>query len=129
MMILDVILSALLVIGGLFGLLGSFGLLKLRDTLQRLHAPTKATTVGVGAALVVSMLYALTQGRVSWHELLITLFLLLTAPITGNLLAKAHMHSRMRKDDLPPTGVTDDWATFDKDGPSRLLSDLDTPKS
>ncbi len=129
MMILDVILSALLVIGGLFGLLGSFGLLKLRDTMQRLHAPTKATTVGVGAALVVSMLYALTQGRVSWHELLITLFLLLTAPITGNLLAKAHMHSRMRKDDLPPTGVTDDWATFDKDGPSRLLSDLDTPKS
>ena len=53
----------------------------------------------------------------------------LTAPITGNLLAKAHMHSRMRKDDLPPTGVTDDWATFDKDGPSQLLSDLDTPKS
>lgn len=129
MMILDVILSALLVIGGLFGLLGSFGLLKLRDTMQRLHAPTKATTVGVGTALVVSMLYALTQGRVSWHELLITLFLLLTAPITGNLLAKAHMHSRMRKDDLPPTDITDDWATFDKDGPSSLLPDLDTPKS
>ncbi len=129
MMILDLILSALLVIGGLFGLLGSFGLLKLRDTMQRLHAPTKATTVGVGAALVVSMAYALTQGRLSWHELLITLFLLLTAPITGNLLAKAHMHSRMRKDDLPPSGVTDDWATFDKDGPSRLLPDLDEPKS
>ena len=127
MMILDVILSALLVIGGLFGLLGSFGLLKLRDTMQRLHAPTKATTVGVGSALVVSMLYALTQGRVSWHELLITLFLLLTAPITGNLLAKAHLHSRMRKEDLPPTGVTDDWATFDGDGPSRLLPDLDPP--
>lgn len=129
MMILDLILSALLVIGGLFGLLGSFGLLKLRDTMQRLHAPTKATTVGVGTALVVSMLYALTQGRVSWHELLITLFLLLTAPITGNLLAKAHMHSRMRKEDLPPTGVTDDWATFDKDGPSQLLPDLNDPKS
>lgn len=129
MMIVDLILSALLVIGGLFGLLGSFGLLKLRDTMQRLHAPTKATTVGVGAALVVSMLYALTQGRVSWHELLITLFLLLTAPITGNLLAKAHMHSRMQKQDLPPTGATDDWATFDRDGPSRLLPDLDDPKS
>jgi multicomponent K+:H+ antiporter subunit G len=129
MMIVDLILSALLVIGGLFGLLGSFGLLKLKDTMQRLHAPTKATTVGVGAALVVSMLYALTQGRVSWHELLITLFLLLTAPITGNLLAKAHLHSRMQKQDLPPTGVTDDWATFDRDGPSRLLPDLNDPKS
>ena len=97
--------------------------------MQRLHAPTKATTVGVGTALVVSMLYALAQGRLSWHELLITLFLLLTAPITGNLLAKAHMHSRMKKQDLPPTGVTDDWATLDRDGPSRLLPDLDDPKS
>lgn len=127
MMLVDILLSVLLVIGGLFGLLGSFGLLKLRDTMQRLHAPTKATTVGVGSALVVSMLYALTQGRVSWHELLITLFLLLTAPITGNLLAKAHLHIRMRKEDLPTTGVTDDWATFDRDGPSRLLPDLDPP--
>lgn len=130
MMLVDVILSALLVVGGLFGLLGSFGLLKLQDTMQRLHAPTKATTVGVGAALVVSMLAALAQGRFSWHELLITLFLLLTAPITGNLLAKAHMHIRMRKEELPPTGVTDDWATFDRDGPSRLLPDLpQDPKS
>lgn len=130
MMLVDVILSVLLVVGGLFGLLGSFGLLKLQDTMQRLHAPTKATTVGVGAALVVSMLAALTQGRFSWHELLITLFLLLTAPITGNLLAKAHMHIRMRKEELPPTGVTDDWATFDRDGPSRLLPDLpQDPKS
>ena len=80
--------------------------------------------------LVASMIYFLVfMDHFSFHELMITLFLLLTAPITGNLLAKAHMHSRMRKDDLPPTGVTDDWATFDKDGPSRLLSDLDTQKS
>jgi multicomponent K+:H+ antiporter subunit G len=130
MMLLDILLSALMVLGGLFGLLGSFGLLKLRDTMQRLHAPTKATTVGVGGALIVSMVVALAQGRFSWHELLITVFLLLTAPITGNLLAKAHMHSRMRKEDLPPTGVADEWATFDRDGPSRLLPDLpQDPKS
>lgn len=124
MMLLDVLLSALLVISGVFGLLGSFGLLKLTDTMQRLHAPTKATTVGVGAALLASMGFALGQGRFSWHELLITLFLLLTAPITGNMIAKAHLHSRLRKEDLPPTGVADDWATFDRDGPSRLLPDL-----
>ena len=123
--LVDILLSLLLVTGAVFGLIGSFGLLKLRDTMQRLHAPTKATTVGVGAALVASMAYfALVEGRVSWHELLITLFLLLTAPITGNMLAKAHMHRRMRKEDLPPTGVQDDWATFDLDGPSALLPDI-----
>ena len=123
--LVDILLSLLLVTGAVFGLIGSFGLLKLRDTMQRLHAPTKATTVGVGAALVASMAYfAMVEGRVSWHELLITLFLLLTAPITGNMLAKAHMHRRMRKEDLPPTGVQDDWATFDLDGPSALLPDI-----
>lgn len=121
----DILISALIVIGAIFGLVGSIGLLKLKDTMQRLHAPTKASTIGVGSALIGSMAaFALFQGKISWHELMITLFLLLTAPITGNLLAKAHMHRRMRKEDLPPTGVSDDWATYDLDGPSRLLPDI-----
>lgn len=107
-------ISALLVIGGLFGLVGSFGLLKLRDTMQRLHAPTKATTVGVGSALISSMAYfMLIEGKTSWHELLITLFLLLTAPITANFIAKAHMHLAIREQDMPATGVGTDWATYD----------------
>ncbi len=121
----DIALSLLLVIGAIFGVIGRFGLIKLTDTMQRLHAPTKATTIGVGAALITSMAYfAVAAGKPSWHELLITLFLLLTAPITGNMLAKAHMHRRMRKEDLPKTGVQDDWATFDLDGPSHLLPDI-----
>lgn len=125
MMLADILISALLVVGAVFGLIGSVGLLKLKDTMQRLHAPTKATTIGVGSALIGSMaVFAVFQGKLSWHELLITLFLLLTAPITGNLLAKAHMHRAMKKEDLPPTGVADDWATFDLDGPSRLLPDI-----
>jgi multicomponent K+:H+ antiporter subunit G len=107
-------ISALLVIGGLFGLVGSFGLLKLRDTMQRLHAPTKATTVGVGSALIASMAYfMLIEGKTSWHELLITLFLFLTAPITANFIAKAHMHLAIREEDMPATGVGTDWATYD----------------
>lgn len=123
--LVDIVLSLLLVVGAIFGVVGSFGLIKLTDTMQRLHAPTKATTIGVGAALITSMAYfAVAAGKPSWHELLITLFLLLTAPITGNMLAKAHMHRRMRKEDLPKTGVQDDWATFDLDGPSHLLPDI-----
>ena len=123
--IVDILLSVLLVIGAVFGVVGSLGLIKLQDTMQRLHAPTKATTIGVGAALITSMGYfAVAEGRPTWHELMITLFLLLTAPITGNMLAKAHMHRRMRKEDLPKTGAQDDWATFDLDGPSALLPDI-----
>lgn len=112
--IAEILISVLLIVGGIFAVIGSFGLLKLRDTMQRLHAPTKATTVGVGSALIASMAYFLIfEGKISWHELLITLFLLLTAPITANFIAKAHMHRMMKAEDLPPTGVGKDWATFD----------------
>ena len=113
-MIVEYVIAALLVIGGIFAVIGSYGLLKLRDTMQRLHAPTKATTVGVGSALIASMLYFhLVHGQTSWHELLITLFLFLTAPITANFIAKAQMHRSIPESDMPPTGVGTDWATYD----------------
>ena len=39
--------AVLIVLGGLFALIGSVGMVKLPDLLTRLHAPTKATTLGV----------------------------------------------------------------------------------
>ncbi|HCW68112.1 MAG TPA: Na+/H+ antiporter subunit G, partial [Thalassospira lucentensis] len=72
--IVELIISLLIVIGGLFLLVGSFGMLKLRDLLPRLHAPTKASTVGVGGVLIASMLYFwVERGHFTIHELLITL--------------------------------------------------------
>jgi multicomponent K+:H+ antiporter subunit G len=108
---IEILVSALLIIGGLFGLIGSFGLLKLRQPMQRLHAPTKATTVGVGASLIASSLslYHLT-GAVTWHQLLVMVFLFLTAPLSALLLAKAHQHTTINRADLPKTGTGAPWA-------------------
>ena len=110
-MIWDIIISALLVIGGFFGLVGSYGLVKLPDPMTRLHAPTKATTLGVGAVLIASLIWYPTQ-QGTWHELLIALFLFLTAPITGFFIAKAHMHLGWDADELPRPGPDRNWATF-----------------
>ena len=77
-MIVDLLISALLVIGGLFGLNGAFGLLKLRTPMQRLHAPTKATTVGVGSALIASAATAALAGGAPWQEAMVAIFLFLT---------------------------------------------------
>lgn len=105
----EILISALLIIGGSFGLIGSFGLLKLRDPMQRLHAPTKATTVGVGAALIAAALATAWQtGTVSWQGVLVATFLFLTAPLSGLMLAKAHRH--LSRPDLPPTGTNAPWA-------------------
>ncbi|WP_050525364.1 Na+/H+ antiporter subunit G [Pseudorhodobacter aquimaris] len=126
----EIIVSVLLVAAGVFGLVGSFGLLKLPDTMTRLHAPTKATTLGVGSTLLASMLYFLLfQGRLSWHELMITMFLLLTAPITANFIAKAHLHRFRDQETLPDTGTPDDWATFEDEAKEmEPVMTRDTPR-
>jgi multicomponent K+:H+ antiporter subunit G len=115
---MEYVIAGLLVVAGTFGLIGSFGLWKLRDAVQRLHAPTKATTVGVGAALVASVLDLwVLQGEPTWRELLVVLFLFVTAPVTALYLAKVHLLYSVRRADLPPTGVKADWATFDTPPP------------
>ena len=113
--LLELLISALIVLGGLFALVGSIGLVKLPDLLTRLHGPTKATTLGVGGALLASMLYFLgIEGRLSIHEVLISVFLFLTAPITAHFIAKAHLHEHVvLRDELPPTGRERGWSTFD----------------
>lgn len=109
----ELLVSVLIVVGASFALVGSYGLVKLPDLMTRLHAPTKATTLGVGGALVASMVYFLAlNGTVSIHELLISLFLFMTAPITAHFLAKAWMHSEQPTD--LPRPEKHDWASFEK---------------
>jgi len=112
-MIAEIVVSVLLVVGGFFGLVGSYGLGKLPDPMTRLHAPTKSATLGVGAVLIASLIwFPARHGALTWHELLITLFLFLTAPVTGYFIAKAHMHLGWSRDELPRPAPGKDWATF-----------------
>ena len=110
----ELLISGFLVISGVFGLVGSYGLVKLPDTMRRLHAPTKATTLGVGGVLIASMLYFfLAEGKLTFHELMITLFLFLTAPITANFISKAYLLTNKDTEVLPSTEGDYGWANFD----------------
>ena len=88
------LIALLLVVGGLFALIGAIGLVRFRDFFQRLHAPTKASTLGVGGMLLASMVWHWAQGEWALRELLITLFVFVTAPVSANLLAQAALHLR-----------------------------------
>lgn len=91
-LVIEWLLALLMIVGALFALIGAWGLAKLSDFLKRIHGPTKATTLGVGCALLASMGYfTLSRGVPSLHELLVTIFLFLTAPVSAHLLAKAAM--------------------------------------
>ena len=121
--ILEILISILLVAGGSFALIGSWGLARLPSLMTRLHGPTKATTLGVGSCLIASMIYfPAAGGSFSAHELLITLFLFITTPISANMIAKAHLHRQgwsidpnpadHIREGLPDTGGKTGWATF-----------------
>jgi multicomponent K+:H+ antiporter subunit G len=100
--------AALLVVGGAFVLVGAIGLLRFPDFFMRLHAPTKATTLGVGGVLVASLVLDIARGSWGAEELLITLFLFLTAPVSANLLAQAALHLRTRSTAPLPKALGDD---------------------
>lgn len=111
---LDVLLAVLIVVGAGFALIGSFGLAKLSDFLKRVHGPTKASTLGVGCVLIASAAYftagALSRGEgASVHELMITLFVFLTAPVSAHLLIKAAL--KLDPTIRPPAPPADGRAT------------------
>ncbi len=90
---METLISILILIGAFFTLIGSIGLVKLPDFFMRLHGPTKATTLGVGSILVASTLYYWSfENTLSLHEILITVFLFITAPVSAHLMAKAAYH-------------------------------------
>lgn len=99
---IELLVSAFLLIGSAFALVGAIGLYRLPDFFTRLHGPTKATTLGVGGIVIASMLFFSNQGDgISLHEALITLFLFLTAPVSAHVLAKAALQQK-----LPVTAKT-----------------------
>jgi multicomponent K+:H+ antiporter subunit G len=110
----EIVISALLVLGGIFGLIGSYGLIKLRDGMQRLHAPTKASTIGVGTALIASAAAKwLVSGTGSTQEVLVVIFLFLTAPLSALYLAKTHIFLNLDRRTLPDPETGTSWATLE----------------
>jgi multicomponent K+:H+ antiporter subunit G len=119
----ELLVSALIVLGGAFALIGSWGLVRLPSLMERLHGPTKASTLGLGAILVGSVVYfQLVKGVWTTHEMLITVFLFVTAPISANLIAKVHLHRLRQGEATEPHGPAGkpappapgiDWATHE----------------
>lgn len=104
----EYIVSALILLGAVFALLGSVGLARLPDFFTRLHGPTKATTLGVGAMVLASAIYfSATRPGWSLHEIAVMLFLFITAPVTAHLLAKAALHRRGERDVKLPEEETE----------------------
>lgn len=109
----EIVAATLLVCGGLLVALGSLGLLSLPDFFSRMHPPTMGTTLGTGCVLLTSIFVSsLSSSRPVLHETLITLFVVMTAPVSAMLLARAAVYRGGRNqmkplvvnERKPPTG-------------------------
>ena len=112
--LVEIAIAALLMVGTFFVLVGSVGLVKLSEFFKRLHGPTKATTLGVGCILIASIGYHAMHGDgLGLREILITLFLFITAPISAHLMARAAL--RLHPQQRPAQPQADEAALADAD--------------
>jgi multicomponent K+:H+ antiporter subunit G len=109
---MDLLASFLLITGSLLVLIGSAGLLRLPNLFARIHAPTLGNTLGLGCVLLASMLVASVQAdRQILQEVLITLFVVATSPITAILLMRAGIYRRRTDTSKKRRGPQDTTAT------------------
>ncbi|ASG65275.1 Na+/H+ antiporter subunit G [Idiomarina piscisalsi] len=85
-----------ILLGAVFAFIGSLGLAVLPDFFTRLHAPTKNTTLGIGGIVIATIIVMSLQNGLSLSELLIAIFLFLTAPISAHIMAKAALHTELQ---------------------------------
>lgn len=105
--ITESLLAFLVVAGAFFTFVGSLGLWRLRDFYTRLHCPTKATTLGVGCLLVASAtFFSIAGNALSLREILVSIFLFITAPISAHLLAMAALHRQLPSIAPPPDAAS-----------------------
>jgi multicomponent K+:H+ antiporter subunit G len=89
--------AILLVLSGILTLTGSMGLLRLPDFYTRIHAPTLGNTLGVFFVLLASILVSsAAEHRFVVHQILITVFLVITSPVTAMLLMRAAIRRQLR---------------------------------
>ena len=116
----ELLLSALVLVGAFFTLVGSLGLARLGDFFKRLHGPTKATTLGVGCVLRASIGLQAASGE-DWglREALVTVFLMVTAPVSAHLMARAGLQAGLaERPPQPSTGARANVEEADQEQPS-----------
>ena len=87
------LIALFLLIGAGLTLIGSFGLYRLRNFYDRIHAPTLGTSWGTAGIVTASMIYfSIVESQLVLHQLLIGIFVTVTMPVTLILLSRAALY-------------------------------------
>ncbi len=94
-----ILISSFLVAGAFLTLVGCIGLVRFKSFYERIHAPTIGSSFGAGGILIASiMFFSILQSKPILHEVLITVFVVITTPVTLMLLSRAVIHRDQTQD-------------------------------
>jgi multicomponent Na+:H+ antiporter subunit G len=106
MEVLKIIGAFITLIGSLFLLLGSIGLIRMPDVFTRIQTGTKASTLGTILSLLgIGLIYLPIFGKI----FLLIVFILITNPVSSHMLARAAHYIGVKKADIT---VVDRLAEF-----------------
>lgn len=91
---IEIVAALILLAGGIFAFIASVGMLRLPDTIIRMHAATKAGALGSGLIFLALAIYYL-ELSTTLRALATVFFLLLTAPVAAHLIGRAAYCSRV----------------------------------
>ncbi len=84
----EIVTSVLIVSGGFFAFAAALGILRLPDILIRMHASTKAGTLGCGLILLAAATH-FGEAAIVARALAAILFIMLTAPVAAHMIGRA----------------------------------------
>lgn len=94
--ILEWIAVLFVLFASLISVISAFGMIRLPDVYTRAHAATKSSTLAVLACLSGAFIYFYVHdGYVSVRLILGIVFVFITAPVSGHLVARAAYRSRV----------------------------------
>ncbi|MBY4893471.1 monovalent cation/H(+) antiporter subunit G [Rhodobacteraceae bacterium N5(2021)] len=87
-MLMEYIIAGLIISGGFFCFVAGLGVLRLPDVLIRMHASTKAGTLGAGLILIAVAVFFGDIPTIT-RAVATILFLLITAPVAAHMIGRA----------------------------------------
>ena len=121
----DIVTVILMLSGSLFMLISTIGVVRMPDLFTRMHAATKVGTVGV-SAIVLAVAVHFERMSVAAPALLITVFLLATAPVAAHMIGRAAYQLGV---ELWKGTVVDEWAAEAKRKAPRSRSDIPSSRT
>lgn len=94
-MIVDLLSAVFLLAGTLFVFVAALGVVRLPDVPMRMHASTKAGTLGV-MLIAIAMVFIYPELSIFARALALVLFMLLTAPVAAHMMGRAAYQSGER---------------------------------